>query len=273
MQGDSPIEVIPLRFGTRLYDPLRALNPVNFLNPQLKITWNLANIRAVAATGFSSGSLKYSLIARIMEQAPAPTSFLMSKEVDYWTSAGSGDHRTDLPVDYPYRLLMVRAYERAVDFRSSISNLKLSVDSDKYIPFNLESGDFCNLMLNSLGELNQVYWNILLDVTARETWMGHSLGCVIMPQNAGYIVAASYDWKSTILPVITKHDGTRGEGIPACLFSRGTALENCYVYPFGRLDEPSEWFVSPSSGSLRLFSSMGDADADCRVVVQQDRSY
>jgi hypothetical protein len=273
MQADTPIDVIPLRFGRYLYDPDYAFNPKAFRNPQLKISWNLETVRAISATGFATGTLKETVIARVNEQAPSPRGFLMAKDVYDWTTAGSGDERVDLPTDYPYRLLMVRGYLAGTDMRSIISNLKLSANGDKYIPFDLPSDDFCSMQYNTLGELRSILWDILFDVTATETWMGWSVGGSITPQNALYIVATSYFWKGEVYPVITKHDGSRGDSIPAVIVYHGTGLENCFVYPFGRLDVPDEWLNAPGFSALKLYLTQGAASAVASVVVQQARNY
>jgi hypothetical protein len=273
MQADTPVEVIPIRFGRYLYDQEYAFNPVAFRNPQLKIHWNLATVRAISADGFATGTLTETVIVKVMEQAAAPRAFLMSKNIYDFTSAASGDEKVEMPTDYPYRLLMVRAYEAATDLRSTLTNLKLSLNSDKYIPFDLSSSDFLNLQAGALPELKNILWEILLDVTPTETWIGLSRGGSITPQNALYFIGTSYFWKSEVYPVITKHDGTRGEGIPGVIVDNGTAYENCFVYPFGRLGVEQEWFAVSPNDSLKLYLTQGDADAACSVVVQQARPY
>jgi hypothetical protein len=53
----------------------------------------------------------------------------------------------------------------------------------------------------------------------------------------------------------------------------GWAPHNTLFVPFGRLHVPGEYFNAPQYGSVKLYLTQGDADAEVNVCVQQVRSY
>lgn len=128
-----------LLFGRRLWDKLFAIDFTKFANPQLKITWNLAAVRAVSATtAFATGTLKLSVIAKVMEEFAAPGKYLMDKKILSFTGSSSSgaEERKELPVDLTYRMLMTRHYVEGSDLDEVTSDLKLTADADKVIAFD-----------------------------------------------------------------------------------------------------------------------------------------
>lgn len=271
--SNTPYTSIPIRFGRWLYDPRYALNPKAFRNPQVKITWNLAAVNAVGATGYLTGSLEYSLTARIMEEGETPVGFLMSKSVESFTSAASGDYRSDLPTDYPYRALLVRAYKSGVDIRNSITNVKLSVDGDRYIPFDLSSEDLLYFMLNEHNPLYTRQQVVVDDGGTAETWIAMSLGGNVHSRDTGNVVATNYFSKSQALVYVVDHAGVAKSNAGVFITDSGRGYHNCILIPFGRLDVPEEAFRADLHNSAKLFLTQGNAGAAVDVAVQQYRNY
>lgn len=128
-----------LLFGRKLWDTEYAIDFRKFKNPQLKITWDLAAVRAVSATtAFATGTFKLTVVAKVMEDVPAPGKYLMAKELESYTSSASSgaEERKELPTDHVYRMLMTRHYIEGYDPLEVTSDLKLTADIDKYIAFN-----------------------------------------------------------------------------------------------------------------------------------------
>lgn len=125
-----------LLFGRHLWDTEYGMDFTRFKNPQLKITSNLGAIRTVSATtAFATGTLKGTIVAKCMEDVGRFNKYLMAKEIESFTSAASGEKRSELPTDYVYRLLMLRAYLEGYDPRELITDFKLTCDTDKFIMF------------------------------------------------------------------------------------------------------------------------------------------
>lgn len=126
-----------LMFGRYLWDRLYALVPRQYRNPQLKVAFNKGVLNTVGAAGFATGdNIKLTVVAKVMEEGASPAGFMMQKQIQSFTSVGSGEKRIDLPTDYPYRMLMLRAWLQGEDIDALISQIKLTVDTDKFIPFN-----------------------------------------------------------------------------------------------------------------------------------------
>lgn len=128
-------EAIPILFGRRLYDQLYAFDPTVFRNPQLKISINKAVVTAAGATGFASGDNTYiTVVAKIMENMISkPGKYLMPKQIASWTSGTSGDRRIELPADYVYRMMLLRAFVAESDINEVITDMKITCDTDKYV--------------------------------------------------------------------------------------------------------------------------------------------
>lgn len=270
---DTPYVSIPIRFGRYLYDPDLGFVPRNFKNPQLKITFNEATVNTAGATGYVSDSIHLSIIVRLMEEAAAPGGYLMAKDVEDYTSLGSGDHTTDMPTDYPWRLLFVRAYEAGTDLRGSISNYKLNCDRGKYIPFDLTSGNLLSRMAEVFPMTSRSNYVRADNGDVVQTWMGIDIEQAIHGRTATRIVTAGAFWPGQTTVATYTHAGAASDDVDAHLIVRGYCPHNTLFIPFGRLDVIGEWFNAPAHNSVVLYQTQADADAEVNVCVQQYRTY
>jgi len=139
-------------FGRHLWDPEYALDLTKYANPQLRITWDLTNIRACSDnTAWVSGTFQISAWAKVMEDLPGPGKFLMAKEIEAWTGGAAGDFRHQMPVDYTYRMLMFLCHNSFAGVEISIVNAKLTCDTDKFIPFDREVYELGEEMADQFG--------------------------------------------------------------------------------------------------------------------------
>lgn len=270
---DTPYVSIPIRFGRYLYDPDLGFVPRNFKNPQLKVTFDEAEVNTAGDDGFVSDSIHLSIITRLMEDAPAPGGFLMCQDLDDYTSLASGDHKTDMPTDYPYRLIMVRAYEAGTDLRGVISNYKLNCDRGKFIPFDLSSGNLLSRMAEVFPLTLRSNYIRADDADVVQTWMGIDIAQAIHARTADHIVSAGAFWPGQVTVQCATHAGASADNIDAHLIVHGYCPHNTLLIPFGRLDVIAEWFNAPSYNSVILYQTQGNADAEVNVCVQQYRTY
>lgn len=272
---------IVIRFGRVLWDKVFALVPVKFRNLQIKISWDLAKVNAVGATGYLTGSAKLSIIARVMEGLEGePVGYMMAKKHYDWTTAASGDERIAIPTDYPYVLFLLRAWETEVKQYSTITNLKLSIDQDKDIPFDLASWDFLKMMENQWGKF--VLDQHIFSASAEniQTWMGVGETAVITPegQDAAGATAGAID---TLYGVDSGHldlkvFGNDGLAKAACihqLITVGQGLHHTFAYPFGIMDDPTTWLDAPSYGDIKAVITQGNAGAAADLALLQARAY
>lgn len=272
---DYQWEMATIFFGRYLGDRDYYLDPTKFRNLQLKPTHNLGSVRDVGTDSFESGTGRLSVIAHIMEEVGAPAGFMMAKNHYDWTTAASGDERIDLPRDYPYRLLMVRAFESQVSFASNITDLKLSIDQDKRIPFDMKTWILCRLNERKFGladylmtlyklhdETFEADIGDLRSVQVVDTASSRTAAVTNFPN--GYCTIGIYDAEANAVPT------TRTRQI---FHGKGGRLHNTACYPFGDLNKPEEWFDAPSYGSVRLIATQGNEGGAASVVLQQPRSY
>jgi hypothetical protein len=121
--------VFNMNFGRHLWDEMYAFDPRKFTNPQLKITLNIDGGGDEANDGYLT------VLAHTFDQRGiSPVGFLMNKELKAFTLANSSHEYTDLPTDYPYRQIFLRAQRYGTGPEYQIDIVKLTEDSDKKIP-------------------------------------------------------------------------------------------------------------------------------------------
>lgn len=265
---------IPLRFGRWLWDPLYALVPQSFRNLQLKISWNLAAVNAVGATGFVSGTGRLTVIAKVMEGLEAPpTGFIMSKDHYNFTSAASGVEPAELPTDHPFVDLMVRAFESGVDVTSSITNLKLSLDIDKDVPFDYPAADFYGQMVSKFGEFSLPSIIVADDGETHQAWIGKPSAINVQPAAQDVIVGVSALSNGQYVVEQVNGAGAAQNAVISFVNVVGQMLWNCFYYAFGMIEEPTQYLMAPEHGDIKLKLTQGNAGADVNIVLGQLRLY
>jgi len=263
-------------FGRYIGDPLLYFDPTRFSNPQLKLTHSLT---ISSTAGFATGTGKVTVIAEVFEEKPPATAgFLMAKDIYSWTTAASGDETIDLPTDYPYRLLLVRAYESGVAITSSITKVKMSVDEDKFIPFDLYTDDlvYLNEQLFGWAAVKQSLYRTDADtpetfiavprefmVNSRKDFDLASIDSITADQVTLQVI------KFTATPTVAKETSD----VVIDLITRGVGPHNTLAYPFGDLNDKETWFPAPLAKSIKLKVTQGNAGAAASVMLQQLRRY
>ena len=272
--GGGSVEAVTLPFGRYRWDTQYALNPAAFRNLQLKISWDLAHGGAIAATKYATGSFKMTVLAGLMEDVSPPVGVLTAKEVYDFVAASSGDEKIELPTDYPYRTLLVRAYENGVDMRATLTNIKLSCDGAKFVAFDDTTADILQAMIDYYGVLHNTRECRFDNNAAVATYMGYGLGGHVTPL-AGDIplIGVNYFWKSDAFMYASDDAGTAITDCDAMITVLGTAYENCYVIPFGRKNEPETWFPASRFKNIDLFLTQKEADGEVQVALQEVRPY
>ncbi len=268
----SSVQVIgtSLLFGRRLWDKDYALDLTRFKNPQLKISWDLTNIRAVSATtAFATGTFKLSAWAKVMEGQPAPGNFLMDKVIDAWTGATSGDKRRELPVDYVYRLLMLRLYSRGYDVDECITKLKLTCDTDKFIPFERYTKQLDAELAQLFG--NVVVWKKLSAGHGTTVWFEINKEPQLHMQVPvlGYNASYGWCWSGNASLLVANASGsadTTERRIDALI--EGHALHHTLPIPMGDMDDPATWFDPTQYRKVELVGTEAVASANTLVGEQ-----
>ena len=264
-----------LLFGRHLWDPDYAMDFTRYKNPQLKITSNLAAVRAVGATGFVTATLKATAVAKVMEQLGSkPSKFLMQKELESFTSAASGDKRIQLPTDYVYRMLMLRAYVQLSDVDEVITDVKLTADTDAFIPFNRKLKQLDAQVFSRWGA-GRIKHDIFTShqIAFRLMWNKEpSLDAWSWEDATPEIVGIRYTWSSEGKLDLTDNAGAViSTDMKLTTVEEGHALHATLPIPFGLMDQPATWFNPKTHKKLELVLTQAVASAVCQVVAEQER--
>ena len=129
--GMTSVAICNINFGRYIADIEMALDPTRFTNLQLKVTIDIDAGGSLSTSGYLS------VLANLFdEKTITPIGFLMHKEIKSFTLADDAHEYTDLPTDYPYRKLFLRAQRYGYGPHQQIDSVKVSEDVDKRIPIN-----------------------------------------------------------------------------------------------------------------------------------------
>lgn len=264
-----------LLFGRYLWDQVYNMNLRRWTNPQLRITSNLAAIRAVGSTGFTTGTLQATIVAKVMEGASPAAQYLMAKEIEPFTSAGSGEKRVDLPTDHVYRMLMFRFWLQGYDIDEIVSAIKLTFDTDKYVMFNRKVQQLDAEVLAEYGAPGYKH----------DMYFGHGDSIRVLlnkePFATPYAQAPgtprmfnlTAQWSSLLSELeVYAHDGsldTTDRKVTAWV--KGHALHATLPVVFGLLDVPDTWFDPRPYEKIEAVLTQGTESAACSVVAEQVR--
>lgn len=132
-------ESVMINFGRWFGDSEFYLSPADFLNLQLKIT---TAFTVSATVGWATGTGTVSVIAHTIEEGvTASRGYVVTKSVNDYTPAASGDVVVDLPTDYNYLLLTNISRETLTTPVTKLTNIKLSLNNDEYIPIDEATTD------------------------------------------------------------------------------------------------------------------------------------
>jgi len=263
--------VIP--FGRFEGDPMYAFEPGRFLNPQVRVKWNLANVRAVGVTGFLTGGLVYTVVATCMEGGESAKGYLMTKEIYSYVSA-VGVEYVDLPTDYPYKALLVRHEQAGKHIFQGISNIMLHVNQQQYVLFNMRMTDFIryNSAIEPLLHMTQQFFVASAAVVPFVfKYDEHpAFTCINVPDTV-----YNYQYLALGQGILTETTGgaPQGAAIETDAQVSGYCPFGAVIHNFGRRDEPGDYFDAPAFRSCRLELTGGVAGSDCYVALVQARPY
>jgi len=257
-------------FGRWLWDRDFALDLTKFNNPQLKITWDLTNIRAVSATtAFATGTLEISAWAKVMEGQPAPGKFFMDKEIEAWTGATSGDKRHELPIDLPYRMLMLLCHNYFANVDISMTKLKLTCDTDKFIPLERYTKQLDAEMAQLFGAV--AVWKRFHSYSGQQVWFPvfSEPQLKMSATTLGYCVNYPWCWSG-----LAELGEVNGAGSTVVADNRidgvieGHSLHCSLPIPMGQMAEPDTWFDPTAYRKVELITTERSATNNTLVAEQ-----
>lgn len=269
LNGMNSEQIMNINFGRFLLDPLLALDPAKFSNLQLKITLD------VDAGGSASAGGYLTVLANIFDEKEiSPVGFLMHKEIKSYTMAAASHEYTDLPIDYPYRKLFLRAQTYGAGPEYRLGNVKLSEDADKKVPLNHTGFQLLRMLT---GQIKPYREGILLPGAAA----AQHFHCT----PSYWPVFAATGWRAAIGggdKNCFEGDGGRFQfvqtagGPNAQVLVEGWAPHGVIEIPFGRQNEIDDWYNVSGIGNLKLdiegHAAVGAAQT-AQIFLQQKRTY
>ncbi|MBA7624094.1 hypothetical protein ES703_31498 [subsurface metagenome] len=264
--GEWMRAVFGLDFGKYLYDPDLAFDPAKFTNPQLKITFD----QDVASAG--AGDNYLTVLAHLFDELkPTPTGFLMSKQVYSYTPGANSYEYIDLPTDHPMRKLLIGSHQEARTFTQMVTELKLSEDNDKRVPFDMTGDELFYLMKQIYPEyIENVY--MAIDTSDTEFRVTPGDDAVIVGQQVsmhdGLYVLFGNGGLAT-----GKKESTKETTYMLC---KGYIPHGVVSIPFGKADDPADWYDVTKVGALTLRLKAGPSlltTPTAQVITQQLRRY
>jgi len=273
--GGSYNEQVLLQFGRFLWDPEYYLDLAKFTNPQLKISTDEDAIRAMGDAGYVSGSLKCTInLHTIQEGAEAAKGFMMQKETYSFTTAASGDEHIDMPRDYPYVGLLLRAYKSGNDISENISELKFSCDAGRFVPIDKKVSDIYRMNEEDLGPVELRMQLYRKDGETVHHPLQQDPVATLQGDEHNNLYQCIYQWSGQFELHIEDDTGaavTTEEWIRAVI--KGSCLHSTVYLPFGLLSDPATYFDPKAWSDIDLVLTQAAADATAQVVLQQLRSY
>lgn len=263
-----------LFFGRWLWDKEYFMDLKKFSNPQLKITTDEDVIRAMGAAGFLSNSLDVSIVAHIMEdEALTSKGFFMNKEVYSFTSGTSGNEYIELPRDYPYAALMIHSTIRGSDWHELIDNVKISCDSDKFVPFNRVGKDITETYENLNPPFQMRGKFFFKNAETIQFPLYYNPRIVMMAGAAKSLPTFAWIWSGNAYMGLWDEGGnaiTAEESLSAMIF--GTDPHCSMIHKFGIFNDPTTHFDPTLWKEVQLILHQAAAGA-VKIVLQQLRPF
>jgi hypothetical protein len=258
--------VFNLNFGRYLYDPRFAFVPRNYLNPQLKITHNMA------LGGCTCNDAKMEVWAHCFdEKKVSPEGFLAAKEY-YSYALGNNTYETiDLPRDYPYRMILVRALRPTLAIWELFDEVKLSSDQDKHVIIDGATRQLIKILDDKFGFYTETIQG-LVGVTDVAFYFTPTSNCNIVANSRMEPIGYFRTWQTFGGYSLINSNVSVGN---FQALAHGNAPHGALCIPFGDLQDPSDWFdVAKVEAALKLkihaVSGLTTTDT-CDVVIQQLR--
>jgi len=268
--ADIMESVIPLFFGRHRFDPQLAFDPKKFQNPQLRVTWDedAANASVVVNELTVRGWV-------FDQRAARPQGFLMSKEIKTYTPVANSYEYTDLPTDYPYRLLLFRSKSTDTEPLSVLNQFKLSEEHDKRVPLDMTGDEIFFTIVEPLGRITQ---KVRLNETAADA-MALYLAPTFLHSGQidmdGDVIAANDDYTQLAYANNVVTIAATAELVPYLLSLSGYCPHSCLAIPLGLLDDLDTWYDVRKLDNLRLTTQGGAAvgtSPSATIAIQQLRA-
>jgi len=259
------IEEADIYFGRFPGDREYYFDTSRFSNVQLALTHALT---LSTTAGFTTLTGYLTVIAKLIEDGALPCKgFIMSKQADAYTTVSSAFRTTDLPVKNDYQSLMFGALETLIEPDVDISNYKLTLDDDKYVPFNLSALQILQENIRRLPAVRQrmTYLNATTD-----SWLSDVYGR--MSAWKGPVGATALGTAGVVTAERVTGVGVTGETGDVYYNIRGYCPHSFLEWVFGDGREVDDYLKVAGLSKAELIATDAAAGGAYTVVTNQLRS-
>lgn len=266
---DSARACYTVDFGRFLWDPLYGIDPTRHTNLELKLELD----RSLGAC--SPGSAYVTVTAEVFDEfIPSLVGFLQSKEVKEYFPTDDLTEYTELPRDFPYRFLMIKACAEEEGAIVQVEDFKLSEDHDKHVLIDERTEQYLERVASDWAPWTENFGvrglnggqNFYISPTHGQKPVGIQEGY----SDSYYAIA----WSGGQLTV-AKH----AAGVDIGGWATGYCPNGCIPIKFGDMNNPDDFFRVDHLKSLslklhtRATNACDQTDTRTKIIVQQVRPY
>ena len=261
-------------FGRFIGDTEYALDPKQFTNLQVRVKWNFANVNAVGATGFLTNNGKLTVMPIVMMGATAPVGLLTHQEFYSWTTVADGYEYIDLPRDWPYVAMMVRADLAAYAIFSVVSNLKLNINGNGIVPYDMRMSDLVRLQSVQMPRMIYKHHFEAADADTIYTVLkqDETFSPVDISTDDTVFTYLNYGKGEGAVEIDTAGSPQTSDTKFSALVSGHCPYRTVWL-PFGDLQKVADWLPANAFSSIRLEAKGAVASGTGYVVLTQLRMY
>jgi len=235
-----------------------------------------------ATVGFATGTFTLDVLGLISpETPPVYMGTLVTRNINNFTSAASGDDTTELHLGQVLRDVNIYAYEAAIADGVDITDVELRADDGGFSYFNNNWNELIDL--NALWYESDIEHNILTFMNDNDTLDTRisvpdhfSLGdetAAVVGSNLSEHVAVDTIAGDRLTFNVSEIDATAGSETHTTQTTRQPVAVNVgkkepsynVLLPFDWSDDPNTWLNTRELSRLQLLLTQGAAGADTRV--------
>ena len=262
--GNENFMVLDLYFGRYLWDPLLALDPTKFKNPQLKITHNKAS------GGSAPNASTLEVFADVFDEKPVtPIGYIMPKEYFSWTTVSAAANKyIRLPNDYPIKRIGIETFKAGAWWDNIVTEIELDEENKKRLPWSIDAYDLMMLIAADYGQYLETLYGMLSSAAAHMFF-------VTPEEETGVANMAEGTDQDVYHASITNGCQIELQAAGATQFR--AIVTGCYPHGFMPLDcglqnDLNDWFDVTKKGKVQLRVKAGGT-ADIKIVIEQLRKY
>ncbi len=264
----------PVMFGRYLRDPMYGLNLATLKNPKLFMDFDIEAIGDIADTTYTTGSGKITVVFVIDDAPPVmPAKYIRKTVIEKFTQGTSGDKTVHMPVENPYRAIIVQPLIDDYEVDSLITNVKLNFDSGKFIPLDEKTDAYIRSMAWAYGFEREAAIELLSADGETKALPDTNIRSItgLIGGGASNDVLTIIGGANGGFQVSIKEDEAAAQATerPLQLIYKTNAPRWCMFFPFGSPLLEDNFLPAQLYGKADLVLTQAGAESTCRVALEE----